>query len=214
LNPYNDISNVSLAKALAHPLRARILAALEERTASPSELAAELDASLGVVSYHVRRLVALGFVEPVRRVARRGAVEHYYTTITRPRITDATWAATPVLVKQATIRAALEQVSSYVNEAAGVGGFDAEETHLTRSPLTVDAQGFTALARELEALTARIQVIEDESKQRLARADHVGTQNATVVLMLFQSRRPTAKVATPLRAADSVRDEKSRSLNR
>ena len=65
---YQDITDPSLAKALAHPLRTRILAALEDRTASPSELADELDAPLGIVSYHVRRLTALGFLKLVKRV--------------------------------------------------------------------------------------------------------------------------------------------------
>ena len=65
LKPYRDITDPRVAKALAHPLRTRILAALEGRTASPSELAAELDAPLGVLSYHVRRLTALGFVKLV-----------------------------------------------------------------------------------------------------------------------------------------------------
>ncbi|MGO9899247.1 MAG: ArsR/SmtB family transcription factor, partial [Solirubrobacteraceae bacterium] len=114
MNLYQDITDTKLAKALAHPLRTRILAALEGRTASPNELATELDASLGVISYHVRRLHALGFVKLVKRVPRRGAVAHYYTATTRPRITDATWGAMPTIVKHATIKAALDQIGSYV----------------------------------------------------------------------------------------------------
>ncbi len=197
MKPYADITDLAVAKALAHPLRTRILAALEGRTRSPSELASELDASLGVVSYHVRRLVALGLVKLVRRVPRRGAVEHYYAATTRPRITDATWAATPGIVKQATVSAALEQIGACVTQAASAGGFDAREAHLTRSPLTVDEQGFTTLARELEALTTRIQQIEAESKQRLAQANYTNEQQATVVLMLFNSpaRTPASTVA-------------------
>src|SRR5881275_3503017 len=101
MKPFQDITDPALAKALAHPLRTRILAALEGRTASPSELAAELDAPLGVLSYHVRRLTALGFVKLVRRVPRRGAVEHYYTAPARPRITDQAWGSVPAVVKQA-----------------------------------------------------------------------------------------------------------------
>src|SRR4051794_37828743 len=67
-----------LIKVFAHPLRVRILAILEQRVASPSEIAGELDASLGVVSYHVRRLEALGLIKLVRTTPRRGAVEHHY----------------------------------------------------------------------------------------------------------------------------------------
>ena len=66
-------------RAMAHPLRARILALLDgggER--SPVELARELDAPLGVVSYHVRVLADAGLVELARTSARRGAIQHHY----------------------------------------------------------------------------------------------------------------------------------------
>ncbi len=202
MKPYRDITDPQVAKALAHPLRTRILVALEGRTASPSELAAELDAPLGVLSYHVRRLTALGFVKLVRRVPRRGAVEHYYTATARPRITDEAWSAVPAVVKQATISAALDQVGGYVSAAAASGGFDAAEAHLTRSPVTVDAEGWRALARELDAMTERIRKIEAESEKRLrpgpgsaaagagVGAGAVDRRDASVVLMLFESAAP------------------------
>ena len=123
----------------------RILAALEERTASPSELAGELNASLGVVSYHVRRLVAFGFVEPVRRVPRRGAVEHYYTTTTRPRIPDAIWGAAPRVVQQATIMTALQQIGSYVTAAAaGAAGLSPLRYLESDSPGRMSGSGVEA----------------------------------------------------------------------
>jgi len=187
VKPWHDITDPDLAKALAHPLRTRILAALEGRTASPSELAGELDASLGVVSYHVRRLEALGLLKLVKREPRRGAVEHYYVSTGRPRITNAAWGKLPKIVKDASIKAAVDQVGAYVTASASEGGFNAAEAHITRSPVTVDSKGWQALARELDALLGRIAKIEAASKQRLARADHADEQEATVVLMLFQS---------------------------
>ena len=107
MKPYLDITDPSLAQALAHPLRARILAALEDRTASPSEIAAELEAPLGVVSYHVRRLAALKLLKLVRREPRRGAIEHYYTAATRPRIADRAWESMPSAIRNVGSSAAL-----------------------------------------------------------------------------------------------------------
>lgn len=66
------------AKAVAHPLRARILAGLAGEARSPNELAAEFDEPLGNVSYHVVVLRDLGMVELVDTAPRRGAVEHFY----------------------------------------------------------------------------------------------------------------------------------------
>ncbi len=65
-------------RAMAHPMRGRILAALDGRELSPVELAKELGASLGVVSYHVRVLADAGVVELARTSARRGAIQHHY----------------------------------------------------------------------------------------------------------------------------------------
>lgn len=184
---WHDITDPDLAKALAHPLRTRILASLEGRTASPSELADELDASLGVVSYHVRRLEALGFLKLVRREPRRGAVEHYYTATGKPRITNAAWGKLPAIVKDATVKAAIDQIGTYVAAGAAEGGFNPADAHITRTPVTVDAKGWHALAHELDNLLERIERIEAASQRRLARANHDDEQEATVVLMLFQS---------------------------
>ena len=104
MKPYSDINDPRLIKALAHPLRVRILSILETRDmASPNEMAEELGVSLGVMSYHVRRLHALGFLELVKRTPRRGAIEHHYRAKARPRVTDEGWAETPSIVKRAMV---------------------------------------------------------------------------------------------------------------
>ena len=74
----NEPTPVQGQRAMAHPMRARILAALDGRELSPVELARELDASLGVVSYHVRVLADADVVELARTTARRGAIQHHY----------------------------------------------------------------------------------------------------------------------------------------
>jgi DNA-binding transcriptional ArsR family regulator len=201
LRPFQDITDPTLAKALAHPLRTRILAALEDRTASPSELAAEFGTPLGVTSYHVRRLKALGFLKLVKRTPRRGAVEHHYKANARPRVTNDAWGATPAVVKHATVAAAVEQVGHYVAEAVAAGGFDQPEAHLTRSPITVDEQGWHELATALETLHERIRAIETDSHARLAHEQHQTEQNATVVLMLFNSPTPDTPIASVARAS-------------
>jgi DNA-binding transcriptional ArsR family regulator len=65
-------------KALAHPLRAQILAVTGTRVVSPVELAGELDEPLGVVSYHVRVLAELGLLVGAGTSPRRGALQHHY----------------------------------------------------------------------------------------------------------------------------------------
>jgi DNA-binding MarR family transcriptional regulator len=72
------------ARAVTHPLREKILFALGEREASPSQLAHALDAPLGVVAYHVRVLAQLGMIRRVRRAPCRGSLASYYRAEPRP----------------------------------------------------------------------------------------------------------------------------------
>jgi DNA-binding transcriptional ArsR family regulator len=203
MKPFHDITDPTVAKALAHPLRTRVLATLEDRTASPSELAIELDVPLGVLSYHIRRLTALGFLKLVRRVPRRGAVEHYYTAV-RPPVTAEAWGATPGIVKQASVAGALGQLGAQVSAAAGAGGFNANEARLSQAAVKVDDQGWRELAGELTALVARVEEIESGSQQRLESAatesSATSPREAKVVLMLYEDPPPpAAQSGTPER---------------
>src|SRR5919107_5509795 len=90
-----DLVDPRIAKALSHPMRARILAILNERTASPNEISEMLDERLPNVSYHVRALLDLECIELVDTAQRRGAIEHYYRAVKRPFFSDADWPQLP-----------------------------------------------------------------------------------------------------------------------
>ena len=76
-----------LVRALAHPLRVRILEILSERVASPNLLAKELGVDLGDVAYHTRTLNSCGCLELVDTARRRGATEHFYKAAPRTTLT-------------------------------------------------------------------------------------------------------------------------------
>jgi DNA-binding transcriptional ArsR family regulator len=180
-------------KALSHPLRVRILAILEERTASPVQLADQLGASLGVVSYHVRTLERLGLIKLVRTNPVRGAVEHHYRANPRPTISDEGWAAAAPVAKQAFLSSFLQQVSAYTNAAAASGGFDRADAHFTRTVAKLDAKGWSQLAKACEQLLNKIDSIEAESAKRIAKDPHAdGIVDAGLVMMLFEAARLAA----------------------
>ena len=162
-----DVTDPRLVKALAHPLRVRILAVLDEHVASPTELAEELHAPLGNVSYHVRTLLSLGLIELVKETPRRGSVEHHYSAVARPAISDQAWEAVPESVKRAMIGAALQQAGVYVNAAAAAGSFNRANAHLSRTPLELDDEGWHAVAEELLKFMDRAQEIERDCSERL-----------------------------------------------
>jgi DNA-binding transcriptional ArsR family regulator len=176
-----------MAKALAHPLRVRILGLLDDRVASPNEIANEIGGSLGVVSYHVRTLVQLGFLELVGKRQRRGATEHYYRAISRPVVTSEAWEKMPSVVKKAMVGATLGHVSDLVNLAAHSGGFEHADAHLTRSALVLDHRGFKEVAARLDQLLRDLDRIRDDAQRRLANGQVSKEIRATAVLMLFET---------------------------
>jgi DNA-binding transcriptional ArsR family regulator len=173
-------------KALAHPLRVRILGLLDDRVASPSELAQRLEAPLGNVSYHVRILASLGLIRLVSETPRRGSVEHHYTTVAHPTISNEAWAGVPEIVKNAMIGAALEQAGATIGAGAASGGFNRLGAHLTRTPLELDQQGWDAVVEVLLQTMAQIDDIGEEAAKRLARGDEAGT-DAAMIMMFFET---------------------------
>ena len=187
-------------KALSHPLRVRILAILDERTASPVQLAEILDASLGVVSYHVRTLERLGLIRLVRTNPVRGAVEHHYRANPRPTISDEGWGAAPPVAKQAYLSSLLQQAFAYANAAAAAGGFDRSDAHFTRTVAKLDAKGWVQLAKACEQLLTKIDSIEAESAKRIAKDPHAeGIVDAGLVMMMFEAARLAAPEPKPRR---------------
>lgn len=184
-----EIDDPRLVKGLAHPLRIHILRVLESRVASPSEIAEEIGAPLGNVSYHVRFLARVGLIELTSTKPRRGAVEHYYRAVGRVSVTDQAWAQVPDVVKSGMISATLDQAGRVIGAAAAAGGFDRRDAVVARREMLLDEQGFAELAAELNGLLERVKEIERESAERLeATADDSDADLDTgLVLMLFES---------------------------
>jgi DNA-binding transcriptional ArsR family regulator len=200
-----DITDPTIAKAYAHPLRIEIMGLLDNRVASPRQLAMEIGSPLSLTSYHVRQLAGLGLVELVRRRLRRGAVEHFYTARVRPTIYDDAWLRTPSIIKQAIIGGKINQVGREVFAAANAQGFDREDIHLTRTRKTFTHQGWRSVSEELLKMLARLDELADEDQRRLERDPHTETIEATVVMMLFESPPPeTFDAGTP---QDSSHDD-------
>ena len=181
-----DITDARLVKAYAHPLRIEILSLLDNRVASPKQIAAELDTPLPNTAYHVRQLAALGLVELVRRTVRGGAVEHHYTTRVRPTIPDELWATLPDIVKRAALGGAAHQALSEMIRAVDQGSFSRDDVHLTRTPARLDARGWSAVSRELHRTLKRVDTIVAETEARLEKDPDAETVEAMTVMALFE----------------------------
>ncbi len=203
MKPLSNVTDPAIVKALAHPLRVSILSFLEQRTASPNEIAGELGVSLGNVSYHVRQLEKLGLIKLIKETPRRGAVEHYYRLDVRPSISDEGWASAPGFVKEALSSAVIAEIGRQVSKAAQEGGFEREDIHLSRLPLMVDDKGFQAVAREAERFVAKVRQIEQAAGKRLSRTKNDDPVVAHVALMLFEGAEEPADTQPQVRRGRS-----------
>ena len=185
--PIDDVEDPRYAKALAHPLRVRILSMLEERDASPVQLAEHLDATLGTVAYHVRTLERLGLIEMVATHQRRGATEHVYAAREHPRFSSRAWAATHPMTKHMMIASALSQVGEVAAQSAAAGGFDRSESTLARETLELDDAGWSQLAEATRRWRDEAAGIEREAAARLAADGDHGVTRAALVMLLFEA---------------------------
>jgi DNA-binding transcriptional ArsR family regulator len=186
-----DIAHPAVMKALSHPLRARILGVLEERQASPVELARMLDRPVENVSYHVHLLAQLGLVKLVRETRVRGAIEHHYEATMRPVVNDRDWAALPKLVKRSGAAAVIERLGEDMVAAVPAGGFDGAGTHVSRTELALDARAWDELGAALEQVLTKALRLEAEAARRARRTqDRAGLVSATLGVLLFERRGP------------------------
>jgi len=185
-----NIDDPRVVKALANPLRVRILAMLHEQQLSPVQLAERLDLRLGTVAYHVRTLVKLGLIKEVATRQRRGAVEHFYVAEERPRISDDAWEQAPPIAKQALLGAALQQIGDQLALSAAHGGFDRRDAHITRTVMDLDEEGWKQLSAALAHLLEGAEKIESDARERIAAGPRdESIARAGVVLMLFEASR-------------------------
>jgi DNA-binding transcriptional ArsR family regulator len=160
------ISDHELLRGLAHPLRRRIMTALERRTASPKELAQELDEPLTKVSYHVRGLVALGLIELVSTTPRRGALEHHYKAVGRTYIPPGVWETLPDTLKQSFAGAWVDQLAVELHRAVASGGLDGIGKAAVRTTALLDDASRAELENRLYELYRDLPRLERESAKR------------------------------------------------
>lgn len=150
-------------KAMSHPLRAAILRILADRTASPAEMARELDEELSNVSYHTKQLVGFDCAELVSTRPVRGALEHFYRATERHLIDTEEWEELdPVIAEDLVCEFMQKILDDFLASAKArlIGGD--KDFHLTRTPLVLDDEG---LQEALEAQEkARLEILEIEAR--------------------------------------------------
>ena len=182
-----------LAKALAHPLRVKILSSLHKGISSPNQLSQELGEPLGNVSYHVKTLLEYDCVELVKTEPRRGAVEHFYRATERTFFNDSDWRKIPASARKGITGSVLETVGQDATEALTAGTIDARpDSHISRTPLTLDDRGWSDLNALLAETVEKALEIQNEATTRLGDDEGDGIA-AKLAILHFETPRAGSK---------------------
>jgi DNA-binding transcriptional ArsR family regulator len=183
-----EIIDQRLVRALAHPLRIRILDLLSDRVASPNVLAGELESELSDVAYHTRALDRLGCLDLVDTAPRRGAVEHFYKAAPDSFIGDRTWRKVPRTVRGGVSAATLQTFLDKAVDALEAGTLDArEETIFRWMPLQLDQQGWREVVVVFEQATNLILAAHLRSQDRLSESGGRGGISTVVGMASFET---------------------------
>ena len=199
------------AKALGHPLRFRILAALAYREASPAELAEELDVDLQKIAYHFRYLAGAlphspePLIELVGTDQRRGGTQHFYRRIERSRVDMEAAETLPQAVREDMSVTAVEAIISDLLGALQAGTLD---SHPQRSLMEirgmVDDKGMHQLAEAVEAHVDVVEAILAESLCRLAESSEapIPIASGTLVFPVRETPSPDTGALNELHRSD------------
>jgi predicted ArsR family transcriptional regulator len=156
-----------ILKALAHPSRVHALQILNQRVASPKELAGEVGTSVGKMAYHVRELDKAGYIELVRTEPRRGATEHFYRAVKRAVFSDEEWAQVPEPVRDRIVGWQLRQTGELLTAALQSGSFERRDNrHHSLYEAMVDEQGWDEAMSLLAETMDRLNEIQATSAER------------------------------------------------
>jgi hypothetical protein len=175
------------AAVLAHPLRVRILALLNERDLSPVEFCREGFAppSMDVshVAYHFRELAQYGCLTVVEENKRRGSIEHVYRGIGRAYFSDSDWASLGPEERIKISKAIIQGLFARADEAIMAKTFETrEDRHLSWIAMKLDEQGWKEMVTTLTAAFGEVEQIRTDAEKRLVDSDEEPITSTCAIL--------------------------------
>jgi DNA-binding transcriptional ArsR family regulator len=166
-----------LARAVGHPMRVRIVDALEDGPCTLVTLATRVGGDRKAVASHARLLVQAGLVHSTR-VGRTTT----YELVEQPAFSDDEYEALPLAAREAAVAAALANAHTAAASALETGGFDRPDVHVSRTPLQLTEGQWHTLSGAFADLLGRIEA----TRVAGAEEEDQATVRANAVLMLFE----------------------------
>jgi DNA-binding transcriptional ArsR family regulator len=189
--PRAELISPQLAAAMSHPTRVLAMTILNERTASPREIAAEIDEPLNNVTYHVNQLRDLGCIELVRTDAARGGrvLERFYRAAQRIYFDEESWDVLSERERLGVTGVAMKIVAKDLALSMASGAFSSGDgAHVSRSVPQVDAEGWQELIELSERNNREIIEIEERVAER-SRKGAKPSIDARIVTLQFRGSR-------------------------
>jgi DNA-binding transcriptional ArsR family regulator len=161
-----------VAKAMAHPLRVQILAALNKGVMSPSGFSRRFEEKLQNVSYHFRVLQKSGLIEEVETRQVRGSTEHFYRAIKRVLFDGKAWEELPPSLKaEVSARAVSDFLEAVAAAMLGETFDSSDERVAVWLQRQLDEQGWEDAVAAHWELIHKMEDTFKESAIRLAEAE-------------------------------------------
>ncbi len=142
-----------ISHSVNHSVRLDAFLATFEAMTSPNEVAKLLRKPLATVSFHMSELRKDGVIELVKKVQRRGAIEHYYRATKPPEVDADEWKALPKPSRRKIAALGLQAIVADSLASLRHGKMeDDEDMYLVWMPMRLDAEGrkqVTALQAEM-----------------------------------------------------------------
>jgi predicted ArsR family transcriptional regulator len=183
----------AMAVAMSHPLRVRILYGMHspERRCSATDIAEETGIDVKRISYHMRELATMGFIQQVDERPVRGSLEKIFAPTKRLEAWDLEYSEMPTALKQVLAASALKTGVQALGAAINDGTFDSrDDAILGQDTFWADERGATEALEVLNGAVKSLLEIQADSKARLAETGEKGTLVSYLVAGYEGSLRP------------------------
>ncbi|MBS1861963.1 MAG: helix-turn-helix transcriptional regulator [Actinobacteria bacterium] len=168
----DELIDARFAKAIAHPLRVRIMVELDRGPMSPAEYAAKFEEETENVWYHFRILAECDCIEVVGERSRRGATEHFYANCQHALFSEEQFSRLPAAVRGSISASILSTFMDQAAEALLTNRLDSHDSrHLTWQRLELDEEGFAEVMGRMDELFEWLPVAQMAAHQRMKKSD-------------------------------------------
>jgi len=159
----------AMARAMAHPIRARILFLLvDEPDASAEQIAERLGKPVRSIRHHLSELSKAGLVEPTKERKRRGVVERFFRVTAPPVVEDQQFAKLSIIERLNVCTQCLRQCYAVAADGLARGTLYArDDMGIVNQQAALDLQGWQEFVKVNRLAQKEVERVKSESAERL-----------------------------------------------